>query len=509
MLMTATGGLTASAQEIILGKRFSFRDEDIKTGSALSTISRRTGYYFTYDSKIIDTESRTTLVSDNEPLEVILRRVLQNDSLRFTVIGKHIIISRAIAGFRRESAPGSPAETIRINGRVTDRDTGEPLPFATVAIMNKPRGTISNADGYFSMLATDDIAGDTLSVSYIGFLNRQIPVSEALGNDFTIQMFRDYIPIPEIIVRSQVPQEIIRRSVESVSTNFGVTPAEMWGFYREGISKGKDVQVYSEAVVRIYKASYAGQAVDQVKVERSRKIENIDSSDTLVLRLKAGLGSSLLLDGMKNRYDFMDEEYMDLYNFRMTDIVTIDDAAAYVIEFVQKEGIRDPLFRGSLTINTADYALMQAEFEFHPTYISGSNDTFISSTTRGFNIRPVQIRYRVSYKKTGDRYFLNHVRGDLRFSARKKRSLFNTWFDVFFEMAVTSASTENVSRFDRNEIIPAQTVFSKTIRGYDREFWGNFDFLNPEDDLLKSLNEISIRLSGYIRESDQNLSIIR
>lgn len=104
----------------------------------------------------------------------------------------------------------------------------------------------------------------------------------------------------------------------------------------------------------------------------------------------------------------------------------------------------------------------------------------------------------MSYSKSGDRYYLNHVRGDLRFSVRKKKRLSNGSYDIFFEMAITSASTENVTRFERDEIIPLESVFSRTITGYDPEFWVGFDFLKPEDDLIKALGKVTLKMSGYV-----------
>lgn len=490
-----------TAQNDILSAVFSFRNGEVKKGNALNIISRKTGYYFTYDSRIINTEEKVILNSDEKALEEILRDIVKIDSIRFSIIGNNIIIARS---FTRPAVSGNlteEEEVYRVAGRIVDSETGEPLPFATVAIRNKPRGTVANIDGYFSLAVPMNILTDTLTVSYLGFLNRLIPLSETLGNDFTISMFRDYIPIPEIIIRSQIPQEIIKRAVLSIPANYGTTPASLWAFYREGVRKGKELQVYSEAVLNIYKAPYTSPSTDQAKVIRSRKAENVSSSDTLMLRLRAGLNSSLYLDGIKNLFEFFDEEFMDLYNYQMTDIVTIDDEAAFVIEFVQKEHIKEPLYRGSVMINTVDYALIQAEFELHPSYISRRNETFITSPLRGFNVRPVSVKYRTSYKKSGDRYFLNHVRGDLRFAARKKRSLFSSSFDVFFELAVTQSDINNVTRFDRKEVIPLESVFSRTVSGYDPDFWGEFDFLNPEEDLLKSMNSISLRLSRYLEDN--------
>ncbi|MBK7131278.1 MAG: hypothetical protein IPH69_00195 [Bacteroidales bacterium] len=54
------------------------------------------------------------------------------------------------------------------------------------------------------------------------------------------------------------------------------------------------------------------------------------------------------------------------YTYRMTDIVTYDDEAAYAIEFQQRESVDLPLFKGTIYINTVDYGILYAEFEINP-----------------------------------------------------------------------------------------------------------------------------------------------
>ena len=96
-----------------------------------------------------------------------------------------------------------------------------------------------------------------------------------------------------------------------------------------------------------------------------------------------------------------------------------------------------------------------------------------------------------------DRYFLSHVRGDLEFASRQKKKLFNTQFNVFFEMAVTSMSITNVERIEREELAPTHSVFSRTITDYDPVFWENQEFLKPEDNLLQALKNMNVRLQEF------------
>jgi hypothetical protein len=481
----------------ILDSAFTFRVGTVKTGNALNLISQKTGYYFTYDTKIIDQERKTEMSFNNVRLRAILDSLLKNETLRYSVIDKYIII------YKSNPSPEVPKaitdwEVRDIIGIISDSETGEPLPFATIGIMSKGKGTVSNNNGEFGLKITRDCSDDSLSVSYLGYYTRQIPIKQALGNNFNIKMIREYISIPEIIIHNQAPQEILRKAFNAIPHNYGTTPAGLTGFYREAVLKKSELQIYTEAIIQIYKSSYSGTIfTDQMKVIKSRKIENIGRKDTLTVRLKAGLNSCLMLDGARNIFDFLLPENYSQYDYHMTDIVTVGDESAFVIEFNQKPGLEISLFKGTIYINTYNYAIEMAEFEVNSAYIQKSKEDYISNQSKGYSMWPVSAKYTVSYRKINGRYFLNHVRGDLSFIAKRKKRLFSTSFNVFFELAITDMTLKNVSRFDRDELAPVHSIFSRTIKSYDPAFWGNQDFLKPEDNLLQALKNMKVLLQEF------------
>jgi hypothetical protein len=488
----------SECQRGILDSTFTFRAGTVKTGNALQIITRETGYYFTYDSRLIDTERKTELTFSNIKLSSILDSILKNDSLVYSLIDKYIIISRLVKTPAVSTESFSNEKPAFITGIIVDDETLEPLPFATIGLKKKGRGTVSNNNGEFGINIPPDTYADTLSVSYLGYFAREIPVRQALGNHLSISMNKEFISIPEIIIRNQFPQDIITKAYRAISQNFGNTPASMTGFYREGVMKKKELQTYSEAVLQIYKSAYAGTLLgDQIKVYKSRKIENTNRSDTLAIRLKAGLSTCLDLDGAKNHFDFISPESMNDYSYRMTDIVTYEDEAAFAIEFVQKESIDLPLFKGIIYINTVDYGILGADFEINPSLIHKMKDSFVTNPTHGFNTWPVSVKYSVAYRKVNSRYFFSHVRGDLVFASKQRKRLFNTQFNVFFELAITETDLKNVTRFDREEVAPIHSVFSRTINSYDPQFWGNQDFLRPEDNLLQALKNMNVKLQEF------------
>lgn len=485
-------------QKSILDSTFTFKAGIVKISNALEIITRQTGFNFTYDSRLIDQGKKTVMNFGKTKLSIILDSLLMNDSLVFSVIDKYIIISHAETPTYLP-ADSSVTDIVKyITGKIVDDETFEPLPFATIALRNAGKGSVSNNNGDFGMKITSDLFSDTLSVSYLGYMGRDIPVKQAFGNNLTIRMKREFISIPEIIIRTQNPQEIIIRTLKAIPDNYSDNPTFMIGFYREGVMKKSELQSYSEAILQIYKSAYSGTLYgDQIKVYKSRKIENTDRRDTLTIRLKAGLSTCLDLDGAKNNFDFLTRESMKDYTYRMTDIVTYDDEAAYAIEFEQHEDVELPLFKGTIYINTVDYGILNAEFEINPKLIHKMKNSYISSSSHGFDTWPTSVKYSVSYRKMNNRYYLNHVRGDLIFTSRQKKKLFHTQFKVFFELAITDTELTNVSRFEREELAPIHSIFSKTISNYDHLFWGNQDFLTPEDDLLKALKNMNVKLQEF------------
>ncbi|MEZ4998784.1 MAG: hypothetical protein R2758_15455 [Bacteroidales bacterium] len=127
--------------------------------------------------------------------------------------------------------------------------------------------------------------------------------------------------------------------------------------------------------------------------------------------------------------------------------------------------------QGDIYINVDNYGVMLAEFEVNPLYIDRTSESFISRL-QNYSMKPEYVRYRTRYRNVDGRYYLSHVRGDLGFSAKGRKRVFSSRFNVFFELAVTEEPLLTVLQglIMRNSL-PRHSVFSLTIDGYDAGYW--------------------------------------
>ncbi|MEI6884214.1 MAG: carboxypeptidase-like regulatory domain-containing protein [Bacteroidota bacterium] len=86
-----------------------------------------------------------------------------------------------------------------INGVIRDAKTGEALPFSSIAVKSTARGTIANAEGYFTLAS--NLNKDTLVFSYLGFDALEIPAKELIRIK-TILLKRKDILLQEVVVHS-------------------------------------------------------------------------------------------------------------------------------------------------------------------------------------------------------------------------------------------------------------------------------------------------------------------
>ena len=102
--------------------------------------------------------------------------------------------------FKYELESQNTDNIIQFSGLVLTSDSIQALPYATIYIINRNLGAISNFNGYFSIVVEP---GDTIDFSYVGFVKKRYVVPDTLlTNRYSIVQLltQDTIYLDETII---------------------------------------------------------------------------------------------------------------------------------------------------------------------------------------------------------------------------------------------------------------------------------------------------------------------
>jgi len=393
---------------------------------------------------------------------------------------------------------------ITIRGKVIDSENGAPLVFASVAVKETNVATVSNIDGEFSIKITEKEVSKNIEITYLGYKNKIIPLSEMKDNGFRNIISLDPAPIPirEIIVKPLDPEEIVRNAIGNIGRNYVSEPNLMTAFYRETVRKNRTYVSVGEAVVEIFKAPYDNDfRFDGARMYKGRKSSDVQRMDTVLFKLQGGPVSVLQLDIVKNSEVVLTYDAMKYYNYSLRSVIEIDEKPHYVIEFVQKPGVDIPLFLGYLYIEVDSYALTEAEFGFNMADIDAVSSIFIRKKPLGMEVTPEVATYRTKYREQDGKLYFAYSRAEVRFKVNWKRKLFNTFYTTMSEIAITDRTTEEVIKFASRDKIKYTDVFSDKVGAFtDPEFWGEYNVIEPDQSIESAIRRLSRRLKFSDRE---------
>jgi len=465
----------------------------------LGKVSEQSGYLFVYDSKVVNNDAVVKTKGRNCTVRQAIYEIIGNKTLELKVIGQHILIlppsEKAVREHKVSETPG-PAFSV-LTGTLLDKETGEPVANASVIIQGTSIGNVTNKNGEFRLHLPDSLKNSILSFSHLGYLAQHIEAATLAGRSNVLSLEPKVVPLQEVLIRLVEPRKLLREMLGHRKDNYSLNPVYLTTFYREGVQLKNKFQNLTEAVFKVYKPSVGEENLsDQVKLLKMSRIDNRESSDTLVTKMRAGIQACLQLDVMKELPDFLSVDAEDNpYVYTSGDITFIDDRCVNVVYFEQKPEIKGPLYCGALYIDAENNALVQARIEIQPKYIKDATRIFVVRQAQRVNLTAQKVVYTITYKPWNGTYYIHHIRGDLYFKMKKKRVLFsNSTVHTWFEMVTCRVDNENVVRFSRSERLPTRTVLADENFRYDESFWEDFNIIPLEEELSKIIEKVALKI---------------
>ncbi len=119
-----------------------------------------------------------------------------------------------------------------ISGVISNKETEEPLPFASISLKNHPIGTISNENGEFDFYIPKSKQNDIIVISFIGFNSYEIPIS-SVKDRLVIALQPSNNLLDEIVLSEITPLDYIKRALDNLAMNYPQEPYQSIAYYRE------------------------------------------------------------------------------------------------------------------------------------------------------------------------------------------------------------------------------------------------------------------------------------
>ena len=384
---------------------------------------------------------------------------------------------------------------VQYKGSVTDQETRSPLAFAALTLNGTNIATVTNSEGEFSLKVPKNITEGKVTVSFIGYKNKNLSLSEFKPEKTRIELELLVIALNEVRVFPKDPELLIRAVMNKRAENYFNDQTLMSAFYRETIKKRRAYVSLSEAVVEIHKQPYMSSRSDAAQLFKARKSTDYTKLDTLTFKLQGGPYTTLYLDIMKNPEMIFTEDMIGNYEFSLENITKVNDRLIYVLSFKQRAHITEPLYFGKLFIDTESLAITSATFNLNVENRMLVSDMFIKKKPAGAKVYPTMAAYHIDYRDKDGKWYYSYSRGQITFKVDWNKRLFNTVYESTIEMAVTDWEKTTDKPVKMADRMKTSVVMTDEISGFaDREFWGEYNVIEPEKPIETAIKKIQKKL---------------
>jgi len=383
---------------------------------------------------------------------------------------------------------------ITYRGVLKDARSNDELPFAAVEAVGSNIATVTNLDGEFTIKIHKDSDVKMLKFSYLGFNNKIVPLSEFKEKrDTEIELQPVSTVINELTIRPVSGSDFIDEVLNKVAINYQTEPQMMNGFYRETIKKGWSYVAISEAVVEIFKSGYDNPVqFDQVRIDKGRKSANVEKMDTILFKLKGGPAVLLLLDIVKNPYILLTEEYSKIFDFKLANVVSLNERLHYVVEFSQFSYITDPYYYGRLYIDMDNLAISEVEFSLNLENEEEASRLFVQKKPMGMSVIPEKATYRSSYVNNNGKWYFNYARGEVKFKVDWDKKLFNSNYTIMTEIAITDRKQGGAEKIQFRERFKKSEFLDEMVYVFfEPDYWGEYNVIEPDQSIESAIRKLN------------------
>ena len=184
--------LQVSANSYSQTAKLSLTGKNLSLEKVFEMIEEQSEFSFLYNLKQVDLSKKVDVDFQNVQVEKILDQILKGTNITYTLNNRLVIIHSEGEKYSQIALLGNQQKLVA--GKVTDT-RNQPLPGVTVVVKGTTNGTVTNADGEYSL--SNIPANATLQFSFVGMKTLEV----VAGNQININvvMEEEAIGIEEVV----------------------------------------------------------------------------------------------------------------------------------------------------------------------------------------------------------------------------------------------------------------------------------------------------------------------
>ncbi len=477
LILLITSFVRLSAQEKVdpLSRLVSLKMDTTTVESLLEKLVADNELYFSYNPDLLPAGKSNFSIFDR-PLGDVLKELLPDSIYNVILIDRQLIISRV------EPKP------FQVSGRVVEKDGKTPVSYAAITLEGEFIGTMTNSEGNFDLKIPFILHNKNIIVSSLGYRQRMLTLTE-MEQEPVIRLHNESINLREIQVRPVDPRAVIQQFRHNITKNYIDEPQLMMTFYRETARQDENYVGVWEAAMEILKTPYTYNEPDRVRFLKGRKTDMNRKPKDVYVKVQGGPLAVNSLDIVKNSETFLSPEYEYLYKYQFDHPEMMNGRLTWVIRFERLAETDFPCFNGKIFIDSESYALVGAEYSYDKKSLKINGESFIMREPVGFDTRPENVEYAVQYRLLNDKWQFFSAHSDIIFRVKQKRKFKTEYRNVTDVLVTQQYPFPKKARFGPEGIFREKDIFSEKIGAYDKEFWGNYNVIKPDEDLSKAIKE--------------------
>lgn len=381
-----------------------------------------------------------------------------------------------------------------LTGKIVDKETGEPISFASIGIVGTSRGTSSNLTGEFSLVINNERV--KVKISCLGYESLEVT---QLYDNIQILLKPSTTELKEVIIWDEelTGKKIVSKAFASVSKNYNAKPFTQKFFYRHYC---KDDDTYGrliEAAVDVWKRK--GYKLQQTKAGQKEEIRvtqlrrSFDKTKAAERHVPIALHSILESDvasyqsKRQNMYQELIQDVSNLrirlesFDFNVERITSYDGREVFEIHYKTKRSEEGPTSKADGIVIGVNNGIVLKAHQYGVLYIDTKNYAFIKTENTKIGLLDT-VKTTAYYKDIAGKYYPYHLIRDGRTTHSRTNS--SHWFHI--ELMSTEIQLTNFEKFRGKE--PDKEALLAIP--YDSTFWINYNILKTtqlEDEIISDL----------------------